>query len=210
MAFDLTCLQTRQAKSRLRSSSAVGGRQVTTFSSDSVDAAGVGVLQQQAAGDVLDDRPRRGGLDFDQAQVLLGGEALPGLGGEGGRGDGFDEQLGDLLGGVAVDLAVDADDAAEGRDRVAGQRLLVGLEDGGAGGRAAGVGVLDDGRRLALVGNSWASSQQASRSTRLLKLSSLPCKLALRRRCPGRSRRSKARRAGGDFRRSGATGPAGS
>jgi hypothetical protein len=62
MAFDLTCLQTRQAKSRLRSSSAVGGRQVTIFrgvEGFGVDAAGVGVLQQQAAGDVLDDGPGR-------------------------------------------------------------------------------------------------------------------------------------------------------
>ena len=46
-----------------------------------------------------------------------------------------------------VHFAVDADDAAEGRDRIAGQRLLVGLEDRRAGGRAAGVGVLDDDHR---------------------------------------------------------------
>ena len=83
-------------------------------------------------------------MDLDQAQVLLGGEALAGFGREGGGGDGFDEELGDFFGGVAVDFAVDADDAAEGGDGVAGEGLLVGLEDGCAGGRAAGVGVLDD------------------------------------------------------------------
>ena len=49
------------------------------------------------------------GVDFDQAQILFGGEALAGFGGEAG-GDGFDEELGDLFGGVAVDFAVDADD----------------------------------------------------------------------------------------------------
>ena len=48
------------------------------------DAAGIGILQQQAAGDVLDDGARRGGVDFDQAEILFGGEALAGFGGEGG------------------------------------------------------------------------------------------------------------------------------
>ena len=60
------------------------------------DAAGVGVLQQQAAGDVLDDRARRRVADFDEAEVLFGGEAFAGFGGESGRGDGFDEELGDF------------------------------------------------------------------------------------------------------------------
>ena len=45
-----------------------------------------------------------------------------------GRDDGLDEQLGDLRGGCAVDLAVDADDAAEGRDGIGLERALVGLE----------------------------------------------------------------------------------
>ena len=53
-------------------------------------------------------------MDFDQAQVLFGGEALAGLGGEGWGGDGFDKELGDLFGGSCVDLAIDADDAAKG------------------------------------------------------------------------------------------------
>ncbi len=40
---------------------------------------------------------------------------------------------------------VNADDAAEGGDGIGGEGFLVSLEDGCAGGRAAGVGVLDDG-----------------------------------------------------------------
>ncbi len=43
-------------------------------------AGRVGVLQQQSAGDMLDDRPRRRGLDLDQAQILLGSKALAGFG----------------------------------------------------------------------------------------------------------------------------------
>ena len=88
----------------------------------------------------------RRGAHFDQAQVLFGGEALAGLGGEGRRGDGLDKELGNLSGGVAVHRAVDADDPAECRDRVASQRLPVGLHDIRSGGRAAGVGVLHDDR----------------------------------------------------------------
>ena len=63
---------------------------------------------------------------------------------------------------------------AEGGDRMAGKGFLVGVEDGCADGSAAGVGVLDDDHGR-FGSNSCASSHQASRSTRLLKLSSLPC-----------------------------------
>ncbi len=72
------------------------------------------------------------GIDFDQAQVLLGGEAGEGFGREAGRGDGLDEELGDFLGGFGVDFAIDADDAAEGGDGVAARARLIGLEDGAA------------------------------------------------------------------------------
>ena len=65
-----------------------------------VDAAGVGVLQEQPARDVLDDRTRRSGMNLDQAQILPGGKALAGLGGEGRSGDGLDKELGNLLGGA--------------------------------------------------------------------------------------------------------------
>src|SRR6202034_1423086 len=109
------------------------------------DAAGVGILQQKASGDVFDDGPRRSGLDFNQAKILLRGKALFGLSGEAGSCYGFDEELGDFLGGSAVDDAIDAEDAAEGRDRVSGKSFLIGFEDRCSGGCAAGIGVLDDG-----------------------------------------------------------------
>src|ERR1035438_4240938 len=93
---------------------------------------------------MLDDRARRGGMDFNQAEVLFGGEALAGFRGEGGGSDGFDKELGDFLGGLAVDFTVDADDSAKGRRWVRGESFLVGGKDVGSGGGAAGVGVLDD------------------------------------------------------------------
>ena len=40
------------------------------------DAAGVGILKQQAAGNVFDNGAGRRGSDFDEAEVLLDGEAL--------------------------------------------------------------------------------------------------------------------------------------
>ena len=78
------------------------------------DAGGIGILQEKAAGDVLDHRTGRGGVDFDQAKILFGGEDLAGFRREGRGGDGFDEELGDLGRGAGVDGAVDADDASEG------------------------------------------------------------------------------------------------
>ena len=46
---------------------------------------------------------------------------------------------------AGIDLAIDADDAAEGRDRVGGEGFFVGIENRRAGGCAARIGVLDDG-----------------------------------------------------------------
>ena len=133
------------------------------------DAEAVGVLHEEAAGDLLEDawglgrgRSGRGGGSFWRRSAR-------GFRGEGGRDDGFDEELGDLLGGGGVDLAVDADDAAEGGDGVGFEGAAVGFEDGGAGGGSAGVGVLDDGDGgVGAASNSLTSSQQASRSTMLL------------------------------------------
>ena len=55
------------------------------------DATAVGVLNEKAAGDLLEDsrRLRRG--DFDQSQVFLGCEAFERVGREGWGDDGFDE-----------------------------------------------------------------------------------------------------------------------
>ena len=71
-----------------------------------------------------------------------------------GGGEYLEEGLGDCLGGFKVDLARHADDAAEGRNGVAGKRFFEGLyrrvRAGGAAGRRmfdyrAGAAVLEDG-----------------------------------------------------------------
>ena len=75
---------------------------------------------------------------------MLGRERGPGLlVGVGGDHD-LGEDRGDLAPRPAVERPVAGDDAAEGAERVAGQRLAVGLGEVGADGDAAGVGVLDD------------------------------------------------------------------
>ena len=131
------------------------------------DAAGVGVLKEQAAGDVLDDRARRRVADFDEAEILFGGEALAGLGREGGRGDGFDEELGDFVGGFAIDGAIDADDSTECGNGIACECLLR-RPRGSCAPLAAPQGLVCLTMTTAGSSNSCASSQQASRSTRLL------------------------------------------
>jgi hypothetical protein len=108
------------------------------------NAAGVGVLKKQATGDMLDDGARRCGTDFDKAEVLFGGEALTGFGSKGRSGDGLDEKLGDFFCGSAIDGAIEADDGAEGGYWIAGQSLLVSVQEVFAERCAAGVGVLDD------------------------------------------------------------------
>ena len=83
-------------------------------------------------------------MNLDQAEIFLGSEALASFCGECWSGDGFDKELGNLFRGRCVDFAVDADDSTECGDRIAGQSFLVGIEDGCARCRSAGVGVLDD------------------------------------------------------------------
>src|SRR5690606_17936290 len=64
----------------------------------------------------------------------------------GGRGDDhLGEDFDDFGGRFGVDLAVEGDNAAKGRDRIGAQGLLIGLDQGRADGHAAGIGVLDDG-----------------------------------------------------------------
>ncbi len=145
MALDLTCFETAQAKRRAASSSGVGWRLGDGFEVGGGDPEGVGVLEEEATGDLFEGDGGGAGGDFDEAQVLFGGKAVAGFGGEGRGDDGFDEELGYLLGSRAVYGLIDADDAAEGGDGVCGEGLGVGLEDGGGDGGSAGVGVLDDG-----------------------------------------------------------------
>ena len=84
--------------------------------------------------------------DLEQAEILLRAKARKGLRRVRGRDDCFDEEFGNLFGGGAVYLSVDADDATEGRDRIGLERAAVGVEDRRARRSSAGVGVLDDDR----------------------------------------------------------------
>ena len=94
MALDFTCLQTFQAKSRARFSSAVGGRLVTTFRSASCSGARVGVLHEHSAGDILQEPISAfAGINFHQAQIFLRGEFCLGGFVEAGRGDDFEEKF---------------------------------------------------------------------------------------------------------------------
>src|SRR5437868_5922931 len=65
--------------------------------------------------------------DLQEAEVLLCREAGESAGGEARGDDSLDEELRDLLGCRAIDLAVDADDAAEGGDGVSLEGALVGF-----------------------------------------------------------------------------------
>ena len=113
----------------------------------------VAALHQHAACDALDlkARTRRIGqvAGQQQAEILLLREDGLGRVIGVGRGDDFGEDAADRFGGGAVERAVDRDDAAKGRDAVAGERGLIGFDQRVAGGDAAGIGVLDDddGRR---------------------------------------------------------------
>ncbi len=89
-------------------------------------------------------RARRSVADLNEAEVLFGSETFASFRSERRCGDGFDEELGDFGCGLAIDGAIDANDPAECGDGIAGESLLIGLEDGGSRCGAAGVGVLDD------------------------------------------------------------------
>ena len=133
MAFDLTCLQTRQAKSRSRSSAAVGARLEATLRVGGGGRVAIARLDQEAARHAaqLDGaRRRRGAISRgQQAQVLLGRQQRQRLGRERRRDHALEEGLGQLAPELAVDGAVDRDDAAEGRHRIGLARPAVGLGD---------------------------------------------------------------------------------
>ena len=118
-----------------------------------VEDAAVAVLHQEPARDRADgqrSRARIGQRAGDQQpQVLLRRDDRQRLVVGLRRDDDLGEDLDDLSRRRGVEAAVQRDDAAEGRDRIAGERLFVGLEQGRADRDAAGVGVLDDGDRRA-------------------------------------------------------------
>ena len=117
------------------------------------DHADVAALHQQPAVDAL-EVPAGGTFGrpfaaFQQAHVGLGGHHGTGFGGDLRCDDHFDElALDDGLGGFAVQLAVEGDDAAEGGFAVGGVGQVVGLADAAFvlrhHGHAARVGMLDD------------------------------------------------------------------
>ena len=78
------------------------------------------------------------GVQRQEAQIRLGGEGgsrvRVGIGGDHDLG----EDPGDLTRGLAVERPVAGDDAAEGAERVTGQRLAVGVGHVIADGHAAG------------------------------------------------------------------------
>ena len=173
MAFDLTCLATLKAKSRSASSALgrlaladdlqIGGR----------DHAVVARLHEQAAGERAHHDAGRARIGQrahgQQAQVLLGGEDRLRLVGRIRRDHHLGEDLGDLLGCRGVDGAAQGDDAAEGADRIAAQRLEIRVLERRAGRDAARIGVLDDGDRRACCGRARRPAPRAaSVSLRLL------------------------------------------
>ena len=119
----------------------------------SCDHADVAALHQQTTIDAL-EVPTRSTLGrpfaaFEQAHVGLGGHHFTGGGADFRGDDHFDElTLDDGLGGFAIQLAVEGDDAAECRLGIGGVGQVVGLADAAFvfryHGHAAGVGVLDD------------------------------------------------------------------
>ena len=117
------------------------------------DHADVAALHQQTTVDALEVPARRAFgrplAAFEQAHVGLGGDDFAGFGADGRGDDDFDElALDDGAGGFTVQLAVEGDDATEGRFAVGGIGQVISLADAAFvlrhHGHAAGVGVLDD------------------------------------------------------------------
>ena len=119
-------------------------------------------LHQEAAGHGAEGKPGAVGsgqaAGDQQAQVLLRRENAPRVGVGIGRDDDFGEELGDFFRRGAVERAVEREHAAEGADRIAGERLPVGIGEGGAERDAAGIGVLDDRAGGRCLGSNSATS----------------------------------------------------
>ena len=144
------------------------------------DAGGVGVLEQQAAGNLLDDRPRAARTAISTSRrFFLAANRSRASGVNDRRSNGFHEELGDLFSGFAVHRLVDADRRRR-RPKPDRRRGLSGRPQAPVAPVAAPQGLVclmmaTAGGSASVGFSSWASSQQASRSTRLLKLNSLPC-----------------------------------
>ena len=106
-----------------------------------VDHRVVARLHQEPAGDGLCRQPdgaRIGQAAGDQEpQIFLRADDGDGFLGRRRRDDDFGENLGDGARGFRIERPVECDDAAEGGDRIAGQRLAVGVDQAVAFGDAA-------------------------------------------------------------------------
>ena len=113
-----------------------------------VDDGVVARLHEEAAGDGLGGEAcgaRIGqAAGEQQPQILLGADDRYGLRRCLRRDDDFGENLGNRTRRIGVERAVERDDAAERRDRIAGQRLAISVEQAFALRHAARIGVLDD------------------------------------------------------------------
>ena len=135
IAFDATCLQTRQAKTR---SPHCGSLQLARHELPGVALLdlGVGVLHEHPAEHAL-VAPLAGisgaPLAVEQdARVLLAPQRVERVLGVARREQHLDELLRELLAERRLDLAVEDDHAAVCRGRVGGERLVVRLLRGGA------------------------------------------------------------------------------
>ena len=115
----------------------------------------VGILHQEAAGHPLHIELFHGtgpGTALQQAHIFLGGDRLGRFRADLGGDDHFHElAIDDGLRGLAVQTLVEGDDAAEGGFRIGLIGAVIRLQQAGAVGDAAGVGVLDDDAGRAVV-----------------------------------------------------------
>ena len=149
MVFDFTCLATRKAKRKSRSSASVGARLVTGLSSMSSTTALSRDCTKSPPATVFAVSPLARGSGRPPAissrKFFFAPDDGDGFLARRRRDDHFGENLGDGARGFRIERPVERDNAAEGGDRIAGERLAVGVDEAVAFGDAARIGVLDDG-----------------------------------------------------------------
>ena len=175
IALEVTPRTRRQARSRSRRSASVGARRVAIChvagSSGAVSGAptrtappAVRIAPSGSSGSAGASSTASSGSTIEP-QVRLRGEDLAGVVVEAGRDDDLEEEARETLGGRRVDRAGQRHDAAEGRDRVAGERRVPRLAERRPLGRAARVRVLDDdARRARAAARPIAAAADASRT----------------------------------------------
>ena len=148
IAFELTCLQMRQAKRRSPQSCSSGLLAGANLHPLAVVHLGVGVLHEEAADHAAEvalaegRAPAFAVLEDPRIRLLL--EDLDGVGGVLGRDQHLDELLGEALRERRVDAAVHRHDAAVGGDGIGGVGLRGRVLQGRGDPDAARVPVLHD------------------------------------------------------------------